>query len=234
VRLGVILPSFAASARDARDALDAAEAAGVHGAFVYDHLWPMGEPGKPAISAFPLLGALAVRSRRLAVGTLVARVGLASDEVLVGALETVAALAEGRLIAGLGTGDRKSAEENRAYGIAYSSARDRRRSLEEVAAALGRAGIEVWIGAGSSETNEVARRRGATLNLWGVPPEQVARAARAGPVSWAGVLPADTAAAAGLLSALEAAGATWAVVTWPGSVAPLLAAVRGSGIALRD
>jgi hypothetical protein len=66
----------------------------------------------------------------------------------------------------------------------------------------------VWIGAGSEETNALARELGATLNLWGAAPGQVAEAAARGPVSWAGPLGAYPAAR---LGELAEAGAAWAV-----------------------
>ena len=59
MRTGVVLPTF----RDTPDAAFAAAAAaveaGVDGLFCYDHIWPIGQPERPALAPFPLLGALA-------------------------------------------------------------------------------------------------------------------------------------------------------------------------------
>ena len=70
--------------------------------------------------------------------------------------------------------------------------------------------MEVWIGAGSSATNALAREVGAQLNVWNASPDEVRELARDGPVCWAGPVPSDLRA---LLDALEVAGATWAVLS---------------------
>ena len=75
--------------RGASTAAAEAVAAGVDGLFCYDHLWPMGQPERPALAPFPVLGALATRLGRPSrtgdgpfLGTLVARVGLVPNAVL--------------------------------------------------------------------------------------------------------------------------------------------------------
>lgn len=233
MRVGVILPTFAPTAAEALDAAAEAEASGLDGVFAYDHLWPMGQPGRPAISPYPLLGAIAVRTRSVVIGTLVARVGLVPDEVLLEELLSLDALSGGRLVAAVGTGDAKSAEENRAYGIPVRPAVERRAQLESVLGALVSAGVTAWGGGGSSETNAAIRASGAALNLWSAPVGAVAEAARDGEVTWAGRLPSDGEHAAALLAGLDAAGASWACVIWPGAAAPVVAAVstarRGGG-----
>jgi len=59
MRTGVILPSFRADADAAFAAAGQAAAAGLDGVFCYDHLWPMGQPERPALAPFPLLAAIA-------------------------------------------------------------------------------------------------------------------------------------------------------------------------------
>lgn len=232
MRVGIVLPTFAASADDALEAAMQAEAAGVHGAFAYDHLWPMGQPGRPALSPFPVLAAAAVRTHRIALGTLVARVGLKPDAVLLEELLSLAALSGGRLVAGIGAGDSKSAAENLAYGVAFPPASERRARLAAVVRALLGAGVATWVGGGTAATNCVARTTGAVLNLWAVAPDRVAAEAAAGEVSWGGTLPREPSKAASLLGALAGAGATWAVVDWPGSCDPVVAAASDAGVAL--
>ena len=146
IRTGVVLPTFRDTPDEAFAAAEAAVAAGVDGLFCYDHLWPMGQPERPALAPFPLLGALATR---LAVrpggdgpflGTLVARVGLVPGEVLAAQFSALEHLAPGRVIAGLGIGDRLSVEENRAYGIAFPAAAERPEPLVDLARHLPRRG----------------------------------------------------------------------------------------------
>ncbi|HUZ21831.1 MAG TPA: LLM class flavin-dependent oxidoreductase [Acidimicrobiales bacterium] len=227
-----MLPTFRRDAAAALDAARACEAAGIHGVFAYDHLWPMGQPGRPAISPYPLLGAVAASTSTIRIGTLVARVGLVPDDVLVGELLTLAELSGGRLIAAVGTGDHESAPENAAYGVDFAPAAERRARLEQVVARLSGAGVEVWVGGGAPATSAVARRSGATVNLWGALPSAVAVLAAEGATSWGGNLPADVGAASALLVELRDAGATWAVLSWPGSTAPILAAAGAAGLAV--
>lgn len=232
MNLGVILPSFSTSAQDAFDAADAAESGGLHGVFVFDHLWPLGEPGRPAMSPFPLLGAIGARTHTIAIGTLVARVGLVTDAALVSEFLTLDALSAGRVIAGVGVGDARSAAENVAFGLPVDPPSERRRSLSGVIAELRRAGITTWVGGGNRATNAVARAHGATLNLWGVGPETVARASQEGPVTWAGVLPKDPHRAAGHLELLRGAGATWTVVLCQGPIGGLIEIAKDAGVEL--
>jgi alkanesulfonate monooxygenase SsuD/methylene tetrahydromethanopterin reductase-like flavin-dependent oxidoreductase (luciferase family) len=123
VRVGLTLPTFTPdgtlTARTAR----AAEAAGLDGVFVFDHLWPLGSPGRPALSGIPVLGAVASVTANVALGPLVARVGLLDDDRLVDALRTVDTISgRGRLLVGLGAGDHGSAQENLAYGLPFPPA----------------------------------------------------------------------------------------------------------------
>jgi len=217
VRVGVTLPTF----RDDALALSSARRAeelGLDGVFVFDHLWPMGAPDRPALSAFPVLGAIAAGTRRICLGPLVARVGLVPDAVLVAELLSLALMAPGRLIAGLGTGDRKSAAENLAYGIAFGAPDQRRSALLEVARPVLGAGVPVWVGGGSVATTELAERLGAAVNLWDGEPAAVAALRARCEVTWAGPVAGDGPRIAQRLTELSRAGATWAVCAWPESL----------------
>ena len=72
MKVGVTLPQFRDEADTALSAARRAEALGIDGVFVFDHLWPMGHPGRPALSSGPLLGALAASTTTIHLGTLVA------------------------------------------------------------------------------------------------------------------------------------------------------------------
>ncbi len=228
MKVGVTLPSF----RDDAAAIEAArrtEGLGLDGAFVFDHLWPLRQPERPALSAFVVLGAVAAVTERIHVGPLVARIGLVPDPVLVAQLRSLATLAPGRLVAALGTGDSASREENDAFGIPFTPADERRSSLHDVAAAVLGSGVTVWIGGGAPATIAVARRLGVGVNLWDASPEVVRAQARQGEVTWGGPLGGDRVQISERLAALAAAGATWAVCAWPPSletVAEAAAAVR--------
>ena len=232
MKLGVVLPTFTQDPDVVFAAAEDAVGAGIDGMFCYDHLWPLGEPGAPAISPFPLLGALAARFDGVRIGTLVARVGLVSNEALLGEVRTVDAISSGRFIAGVGTGDAKSAAENLAYGVPYVPASERLADLGALVSSLVDLGIETWVGGRSPNTAAVARHYDVSLNLWSATPSQIRVAAMSGPVNWAGGLPRDDTIATELLSELNQAGATWAVFSWPESVDPIVHAARRAGISV--
>ncbi|MDE3139556.1 MAG: LLM class flavin-dependent oxidoreductase, partial [Acidobacteriota bacterium] len=147
MKLGVILPTFRDDARDALGVAAQCEHYGIDGVFAYDHLWPMGSPGRPSLAPFPVLAAVGARHPSLVVGPLVARVGMVATSHLVGQFRTLAAVAPGRVIAAIGTGDSKSRDELEAYGLDYASASERREMVAETAREL-RGEMSVWIGAG--------------------------------------------------------------------------------------
>ncbi len=248
MKVGVMLPTFTERAEPAIEAARRAEAAGLHGVFAYNHIWPLGQPARPALWPFPVLGAVAVTTSRITIGTLVARVGITPADVLVGELATLDELTGGRFVAGVGTGDAKSRDENLAYGLPYGPAAARRAELGEVVGDLAAIGLTTWVGGGGAATHALARRAGATVNLWNATPTQIAAEGVHGPVSWGGRFPAPAddpgsapgargaaravESAAALIDALVAAGATWAVFTWPGSLDPLVLAARHAGVLL--
>lgn len=234
MRLGVTLPTFSTDGMAPARAAVLAEEAGLHGVFSFDHQWPLGHPGRPSMSVFPTLGAVAASTDSIRVGTLVARIGLLPDEVVLASLEGLAQILGDRLIAGLGTGDDASEPEHSRYGLPYFGAADRHERLSRAIERLATGGIETWIGGGRPSTNDVARRCGVALNLWGAPPDRVGRVgARLGlPITWGGPVPRDVAGAVAQLRGLEEAGATWAVWAWPSSLAAVLAAAAEAGISL--
>jgi hypothetical protein len=236
MRTGVVLPLF----RDTPDAAFAAAAdavaAGVDGLFCYDHIWPIGQPERPALAPFPILGALASMLGPAAspgggpyLGTLVARVGLVPDDVLAAQFLALERLAPGRVIAGIGTGDRLSEEENLAYGIPFTSATERRADMVELGRRLVREGLPVWVAGGAAARTEEARAAGAALNVWDAAPALVAERVAGPPgleVTWAGPPPAATPPLRERLQALDEAGASWAIFGWPVDVDELAEAAR--------
>jgi alkanesulfonate monooxygenase SsuD/methylene tetrahydromethanopterin reductase-like flavin-dependent oxidoreductase (luciferase family) len=215
VRVGVTLPVFRHDPRIALDVARRAEAAGLDGVFCFDHLWPARQPDRPALSALPMLGALVSSTTTVKVGSLVARVGLLPDALLVASLACVHALAGGRLIAGIGTGDRLSEAENVAYGVPYPEAGERRASLLRCVGALGDLGVPTWISTSSVDTRASARERGAVVNLWGADREVLEKERALGEVTWAGSLGAYRPEMTERVEEVAAAGASWAVGVWP-------------------
>ena len=239
MRIGVMLPTFTGDPSPVAEAARVAEGGGLDGTFVFDHLWPIGNPGRPALWSFGVLGAVAATTSRVVIGPLVARIDLLPEDDLVRGFLTLEAITGGgRVIAALGTGDRLSAPENIAYGVGQAPVLERLAAVARVADRLRGRGIETWIGGTSRVTAGLAREHADGHNLWAVTAEDLARrAAEDGHVpkkSWGGqvligrdrselvALRARYGDRGGLISgtvegvadrlrALAAAGATWAV-----------------------
>jgi alkanesulfonate monooxygenase SsuD/methylene tetrahydromethanopterin reductase-like flavin-dependent oxidoreductase (luciferase family) len=239
IRAGVVLPTFRDRPDDAFAAAEAAVDAGIDGLFCYDHLWPMGQPERPALAPFPLLGALASRFAPRPdgagagpyFGTLVARIGLVPNAVLAAEFRALARLAPGRIIAGLGTGDRLSADENRAYGIPFHPAAQRRAEVVALARELRDEGIAVWVAGGPAGRVDEAREAGAALNVWDSDPALVTERSSGSDaleVTWAGPPVESAPAMAETVDLMAAAGATWVVFGWPVDVEALAAAAHAA------
>ncbi len=228
MKVGLTLPQFQEDPEPCLRVAGQAEAAGIDGVFAFDHLWAIGRPDHPALHGPSLVAALAVETRRLRVGTLVARVGLVADDVLLAALSTLADMAGGRLVAGVGVGDRLSEGENRAYGVPFPAVSERRERLRASCRRLRQLGIETWVGGLSAGTRAAGRAEADALNLWEVAPTAIASELSrpdAVAVTWGGRIEVSRGARAveTVLRSLAGAGATWAVVApvglpWPAAV----------------
>lgn len=164
--VGISLPQFRHDAEPAIGVARRAEAAGLDGVFAFDHLWPIGQRTRPALHSLTLLGALAAETDRVVLGTLVARVGLVPDAVLVHSLVTLHRMTGHRFIAALGTGDSLNREENEAYGVPFLPVADRVSSVVGCCRRLRAAGVRTWIG-GRSPAVRMAAADADGWNGWG-------------------------------------------------------------------
>ncbi|HUQ64159.1 MAG TPA: LLM class flavin-dependent oxidoreductase [Acidimicrobiales bacterium] len=177
MRVGITVPQFKEDAAPAIDVARRAEAAGLDGVFVFDHLWPMGQPERPALHALPLLGALAAETNRVTLGPLVTRVSVLPAPALVHALVTLHRILDGRFVAGLGTGDSLNRAENEAYALGFGSVADRVQELRECCRGLRAAGVHTWVGGMSLGVRRVAALAADGWNGWGADPVEFAKAA---------------------------------------------------------
>ena len=238
IRTGIVLPTFRDTPDEAFATAAEAIEAGVDGVFCYDHIWPLGQPERPALAPFPVLGALASRLAPKEegrggpfLGTLVARVGLAPNGALAAQFVALNQLAPGRVIAGLGTGDKLSEQENRAYGIPYPTAAERRADMVSLGRQLIDAGLTVWIAGGMAGRTEEARAAGAALNLWDAEAAVVAERSSYADgieVTWSGPPPAAKPPLGERVRALADAGASWVIFGWPVDLHELVAAARST------
>jgi alkanesulfonate monooxygenase SsuD/methylene tetrahydromethanopterin reductase-like flavin-dependent oxidoreductase (luciferase family) len=189
MRLGVTLPQFREDAEPALAVARRAEAAGLDGVFVFDHLWPLHQPERPALHSLTLLGALAAETSRVTLATFVARVCLLPDAVLVHTLHSLHRMLDGRrFIAGLGTGDRDNRDENVAYGVGFPPAEDRARQLVDCCRRLRGLGVPTWVGGDSDRVRRIAADEADGWSAWGLSADEFASLAADMPteVTWGG------------------------------------------------
>lgn len=236
VAFGLALPSFVDDVEVPLAVARAAEAAGLDGVFAYDHLFRESRRGRrPAQEPFTLLGAVAAETERVAVGTLVARSTLRPPATLRLAFDTLQRVSGGRVIAGLGSGDRASAVENEEFGLRFGTMADRVESLHAAARALHGRGFPVWIGGATPPVRELAVVADG-WNRWGGTPEQFTRMAaevRAlapdAVLSWSGLVVLAATDADADAKAERLGAPPEAVTGGPALVARKLAAYVGAG-----
>jgi alkanesulfonate monooxygenase SsuD/methylene tetrahydromethanopterin reductase-like flavin-dependent oxidoreductase (luciferase family) len=196
MKLGVTLPNFFDDPEPALAVARAAEVAGLDGVFGFDHVFRRARDGglRPALEGLTLLGAVAAETRRIGVGPLVARASLRPAATLAAALDTLARIAPGRLVATIGAGDSQSRDENESFGLPFGTLGER---VSVLAAAVDTAidrGYPVWVGGASASVGAVAARADG-WNRWGPTLERFEEEARAVhemhtrepfTVSWAG------------------------------------------------
>jgi alkanesulfonate monooxygenase SsuD/methylene tetrahydromethanopterin reductase-like flavin-dependent oxidoreductase (luciferase family) len=141
VKFGVSLPVFTADPQRPLDVAGRARELGFDGVFAPDHLfppvfYPPSGPDRPALEVFSILAAVAAEVPELLVGTLVARVTLRPVGILAKQAAALDQMAGGGAVLALGTGDRASLPEHRAFGIPFPSADERVTLLEETVLAL--------------------------------------------------------------------------------------------------
>src|SRR5271166_4248432 len=110
----------------------AAEEAGFDSVWVMDHFFQlpaMGGPDQPMLEAYTLLGALAARTQRVQLGTLVTGVTYRNPGILAKIVTTLDVISRGRAILGIGGAWYEA--EHQGLGVDYPADRVRLEMLEE-------------------------------------------------------------------------------------------------------
>jgi F420-dependent oxidoreductase-like protein len=110
----------------------AAEASGFESVWVMDHFWQLpalGGPDEPILEAYTLLGALAARTERVSLGTLVTGVTYRNPALLAKIVTTLDVISNGRAILGIGAAWYE--EEHEGLGFGFPGTRERMDRLEE-------------------------------------------------------------------------------------------------------
>lgn len=107
------------------------EELGYDSVWLYDHLSPFWSPSGRVFECWTALSAVAARTHQIRVGSLVTNVNLRDPSLLAKMTSTVDNISDGRLIVGLGTGDKLSRKELTSYGYRFASLGERIERLKE-------------------------------------------------------------------------------------------------------
>lgn len=193
-KIGVTLPQFTDDHERFISGVQQAEALGFDSMWLFDHLWPLGgQRERPILECWTALGYVAEATATADVGTLVTRSSLRHPVVLAKMAATVSAIAVGRVVVALGSGDHMNKEESIAFGAPFYAGDQRSAQLVSTLETVARflktdkvtlhdsfADIEglpssprvtppakVWVGGRSAEVLEVAGRIADGWNGWG-------------------------------------------------------------------
>ena len=206
MKVGLVLPLFSGDAGRVLEFARRAEERGFDGVFAFDHLFPPGAPAdRPSLEAFASLTAVAARTSRIAVGTLVTRATLRATGMLAKIAAAIDDVSGGRMILGIGTGDPIDEPEHRVFGIDYLDRAERREHLVETVRAIKAlyAGVPweggphvpamtgplvpppvrpdgppIWIGGFADAVVRLAAAEADAWNGWGMGVEEFTRKAR--------------------------------------------------------
>ena len=194
VKVGLTLPSFQSEPDKVLAVARAAEHAGLDGVFLFDHLFrrrgdAANAERRPALELLTMTAAVAAATERVTVGTLVARATLRPPAVLRAAFDTLARIAPGRVIAGVGGGDNESIAEDTAVGVlpgdpapagsgraGVDPGAYRLERLEATVEALVGRDYPVWVAGVSPGAVRIAASRADGWNRWGGQPTSFAKA----------------------------------------------------------
>ncbi|HUK27319.1 MAG TPA: LLM class flavin-dependent oxidoreductase [Candidatus Acidoferrales bacterium] len=108
------------------------EQLGYDSVWAYDHLSPYWLRSGRALECWTLLAAVAARTSRIKIGSLVTNINFRNPALLAKMTSSLDNISDGRLIVGLGVGDRLSQSELHRYGYEFRPLNERINRLREV------------------------------------------------------------------------------------------------------
>jgi len=176
VQVGLCLPQFTVDGQLPLAAARDAEADGYDMLCLFDHLRPLGgPPARPILECLTSLAAVATVTSRVTVAPLVLRASLRPAATVGAAFRTLALLAPGRLICGIGAGDRLNEAEDVSVGLPVLSVGSRHAGVQSLVRAVRSAvpGVPIWIGGRGRAIKAMAGQLADGWNVWGVPAESL-------------------------------------------------------------
>jgi alkanesulfonate monooxygenase SsuD/methylene tetrahydromethanopterin reductase-like flavin-dependent oxidoreductase (luciferase family) len=131
LKFGCQLPQEASDFQKLVDVAEECERLGYDSVWAFDHLSPFWVHRGQGFECWTLLAAIAERTTRIKLGSLVTNVNLRNPGLLAKITSTLDRISDGRLILGLGTGDRMSRTEMLSYSYSFPSLNERVGRLKE-------------------------------------------------------------------------------------------------------
>ncbi len=130
-KIGCILPLETGNFDRVVEAAQQCEKLGYDSIWAFDHLAPYWTIPKNTLECWTVLSALAERTSRVKIGSMVTNVTLRHPITLARITSSVDIISNGRLILGLGTGDSLSRTELTSYGYSFDNLETRVGRLDE-------------------------------------------------------------------------------------------------------
>lgn len=174
MQVGVCLPQFTVDGQLPLAAARDAEADGYDLVTLFDHLRPLGgAPDRPILECLTTLTAVAAGTDRVTVAPLVLRATLRPPATVASAFRTLALLAPGRVVCGIGAGDRLNEAEDVSVGLPVLAPAARRDAAASLVTAVRSEvpGVPVWIGGSGRAIKAMAGRLADGWNIWAASPD---------------------------------------------------------------
>ena len=129
IHFGVMVPQIKRTWDQSITAAETFERLGFDSIWVNDHFYGPQSPKIPMLEAWSLIAALAARTNKVEIGTLVTPVGMRNPQHLGKIISTIDHISDGRIIAGLGSGWME--REFTDFGMSFGTPGQRTTQLRE-------------------------------------------------------------------------------------------------------